>query len=197
MATRILPTAINARLDDDVVEIYLAVHLDLITSSGSSEQLRIWSGVGTLSESGQTWLGVGNLLSIDMVKEGFLTPQGAKISLSGISSEYLGKALTYPYQNRPGTIYLGFLDPDDGSSVGIMEIFKGKIDQMVIVEEPNGSTISVSLENSFMDFSRSSGIRLNDAQQRVVSSSDKSLSHLASLQQRVTLWGRVLGEELT
>lgn len=144
-----------------------------------------------------TWHGAGDVLSISQIDETYeLQNTGINISLSGLDSSILSKALTADYQDRLLEIRMAFLttnsangdDPQvDDADAPI--IFKGRMEVMTIADDGQSCTISLTVQNRLIDFERSNESRYTHEEQQQRYSGDHSFDHVHIIQKRVLEWG--------
>ena len=187
MATRpgLDPSIIN-RLGADHQEIFLAVKAEF--DSGS---IRLWTGIEDLTISSEEYLGAGTLLSISSpLDDTEVTSSGVQISVSGMNETVLSYALSETYQNRPLTIFVGYLSGGTSDVVGTMTVFKGRMTALAVSDDPDGSTITIDAENRLIDLKRPSNLRYTKESQEFLHSGDKGFDYIQSLQDKEILWGR-------
>lgn len=205
--SRTLSSAVSDSLDDDVVYPFFAVELLF----DGDEVLRMWTGSGTLVHNGISWYGAGNLLGVSNVEEtSEIAAKGATLTLSAVPSEVISLALTQPYQGRVCNIYFGMFSRgslkqesssyillEDGSQImlelrdtGFTEIFTGYMDQMIIEEGPESSTIQLAVENRLVDLERARAARYTSAYQKSKYPTDLGFDFVESLQDQKLVWGR-------
>lgn len=188
MATR---TGIDAqaaeRLTDENQQLVFALKLEFDT-----ETIRLHSGGGTLSISGEDYEGAGTLLSLSDIEDAMdLKSSGVTFSLSGMNTDVLGYALTENYQNRPATLKMAFLSAGTDHAVGVMDIYSGRMIQIDISDSPQeGATISVQTENRLVDLRRPSNIRYTKESQNHLYPNDTSLDEVSKIQDMQLMWGR-------
>jgi hypothetical protein len=204
--SRDLSSGVLGLLEDDVVYPFFAVELLFDTDA-----LYLWTGLGDLVVSGNTYTGTGNLLDISQVEETVeIAARGATLTLSGIPTEVLALALTEPYQGRQCKIYFGlfskgtvlqedgaFILLEDGSRIvlelqelGLTEIFAGYMDQMNIQEDANTSAIELKVENKLVDLERARVRRYSSGYQKAIYPNDKGFDFVEDLQDKNVVWGR-------
>ena len=146
MATRGgLDTAIVNRLGADHQELFFAIKAEFDTST-----IRLWTGTEDLTISGATYTGAGSLLNISDVEETQeLKSSGLSITLTGMDATVLDYALTENYQNRPITLFLGYLYGSTNETVGTLTLFKGRMITMTVNDSPDGATITLNCENTW------------------------------------------------
>lgn len=206
MASRELTGVFEAALDDAVFRPFYTVELRFDEGT-----LRFWTGVGSLVLSGVTYTGTGNLLEISTVEEtADLSARGVELTLSGISSELIARALTSTYQGRKCLIGFGafsanssilkedgdFILLEDGSKInleltlgGVSEVFAGYMDKMDITEDGESSSISLKVENKLITLERPRIARYNSGYQKSRFPNDLGLDHVEALQDKDITWG--------
>lgn len=80
-------------------------------AGGSPAHSRLFTGVGTFEWDGKTWVGGGDLLTMSPIRESTsLEAIGFSVKLSGLPSDNLSIALQSMMKNKPGKLWLGFLE---------------------------------------------------------------------------------------
>jgi hypothetical protein len=205
---RDIPTTLLQALEAPQITPFFAVDLMF-----GSSPLYMWSGYGDFvrEDTGNTYLGAGQLLNISTVEETTeIQAVGANFTLSGIPSSFLSLALQEPYHGRECRVYFGVLIGGglatqgldtittqfgdlivlQSGTQGFLEIFSGEMDQMNIVESAETATISVSAENALIKLERPVVRRLTNTDQKSRYPSDKGLEYVAGLQDKEIFWGR-------
>lgn len=172
----------------DLIQPYYAAYLDF---SGSA--VRLWTGQYNQSFSdeygGGTYLGVGTFGSISPVTETTdISARGINLILSAIPTENIGLALSGSYRGGNASVYL-ILYNSDLSSFQKIIIFKGTMDQMIINENGETSTIDVKCESRLIALNRPRDIRYTDEAQRQLYPTDTGLRFVASMAERSIYWG--------
>ena len=181
-----IDSSITSYLEADHQVLFLAVKAEFDTDT-----VRVWSGDYDLVIDGGTYTGVGTLLSISNIEDTLeLKSSGLSVALAGMDTTVLDLALTENYQNRFITVYLGYLSGGTDTTVGTMTLFKGRMQSMVINDDPNGSTITVDAENRLIDLQRPSNLRYTKESQQFIDSTDTCFNRVQSLQDKEIVWGR-------
>lgn len=163
----------------------------MIKAEFSGGTVFFWSGVGTLSYSGDSYTGAGNLLNIGGIKEGMnVEANGSVISLTGISSTLISLALTEQYQGKPITIFFATLDSTGVLISNPFILFKGFMDVLQIDTSGETATLSMQCENRLIDLNRSKVRRYTMADQNVLYPNDRGLDFVAALQEQEITWGK-------
>lgn len=184
---RTIAASILSKLSDEVVYPFYAVDLNFDTNP-----VYAWTGIGTITIAGNDYIGVSNLLSVSDIQEtAEIAARGATLTLSGIPSDLLSLALTEPYQGRICRLRMGFMtsweSPD--SNPDTMEIFSGYMDQMIIEEGPETSTIALTIEGRLIDLERVRVRRYTKESQKIRHSGDRAFDFVESLQDQQLAWG--------
>lgn len=184
--SRTLSAAMQAVATADVVNpLYL---LDMEFTSGS---LYLWTGSGDLAFGSNTYVGVGDLLSIGSVQESAdLTANGATVSLSGVKTSLLNLARDEPYQGRPLTIRLGAFDDNGDIIASPVIMFSGFMDVMTISDSGDTSAITVTAENKLIAFQQTAVRRYTAEDQKIDHPSDKGFEFVTAIQELQIFWGR-------
>tara|TARA_R100001440_G_scaffold795_2_gene2626 strand:+ start:6240 stop:6827 length:588 start_codon:yes stop_codon:yes gene_type:complete len=194
--TRAVPNSILTALSNSEIEPFYAV--DLAFQSGA---LRLWTGYGNKTINSATYTGTGTLLKIDGLEEaGDLSARGTTLTLSGLASTVLTYALTEEYQGRLVTIYWGLAGVAD-----VVEVFSGYMDQMIIVDEGDTSTVKLKVESRLITLERPNIRRYTSESHKAVrtskglSGSDSFFDWVSGLQDKSIVWGREVqsGDETT
>ena len=187
MATRQgIDTAISNRLGADAQTMFFAVKAEFDT-----DDILVWTGNGDLTVDSETYTGAGQLLNISGIEEDLeLKSSGISISLTGMDSTILNLALTENYQNRPITVFLGFLMGGSNESAGEVTVFKGRMTSLTITDTPQGATITVNCENRLVDLNRPSNLRYTTESQQFISSGDTGFNRVQNLQDKQIAWGQ-------
>lgn len=128
--------------------------------------------------NGNTYLALGHLLDVGEITESAdVRVSQINISLSGLDprleapsgGSLVAAFLGEDYIDRRVVVYTAFVTESFGVHVLDAPIFDGRMDQPVIVENPDGGgvcTIAVSAASHWVDFERRPGRHTNDAEQQ-------------------------------
>jgi hypothetical protein len=162
----------------------LAVVLNL-----DSGIIRLWSGIGDLVYAGDTYTGVGNLLSVRLAEESKeIAAKGVNVALNGINSTLIAKALDENYRGRTMAIYLFFMD-DNQVVLYPYAVFVGYINIMNIQDDGETSIISVDAESKLIDLQRPRERRYTSEDQKIDYPNDKGLDAVTWIQNQKIKWG--------
>ena len=184
--SRTLTTAMSNALVADVVRpIYL------VRMVFDSSDLNVWSGMGDLSYGGETYTGLGDLLSISEIKEtADVQATGMNVSLAGVKSSLVAIAKDQDYQGRELTVRLGAFDSSGSLVADPVIIFSGFMDTMTITEAGEYSSITIAVENKLIAFERSKVRRYTAEDQKINHPTDKGFEFVTAIVEKEIFWGR-------
>ena len=150
----------------------------------------MWTGVGPLVWGGHTWLGLGDMINISELEENAdISAKGVTISLKGVQSSDITKALTEMARNKPGKIRMALIDAAGAVISTPKVMFSGKLDTCVVDDGADTCTISIALESELIDLERPREVRLTDQEQQKRYPGDRGLENIAALQDASIPWG--------
>ena len=190
MATRQgLDSSIVNRLGADEQALFFAVKAEFDT-----DDILVWSGIDDLVIGSDTYTGAGTLLSVSNTEDNLeLKSNGLVVALSGMDTTVVNYALTENYQNRPITIFMGYVMGGTNEVAGTLTLFKGRMTSLVINDTPEGSTVTIDAENRLVDLDRPSNLRYTKESQNFLHSGDTGFNRVASLQDKQINWGKSSG----
>lgn len=169
-----------------LVTVYPAVAVDMAFDSG---HVRVWSGLNTQSLGGNVFYGLGTLGGINAVKETTDTSApGVELTLSGVVNDNISLAMTENYRGRKVTIYV-LLFNSNGTLQQSTISFRGNMDQMIINEGAETSTITLRCENRLIELNRVRDSRYTDEEQKMLFPDDTGLEYVASTALKDLYWG--------
>ena len=172
-----------------------AYFVRMVFDSGESPNvLNLWNGMGDLAFGGNTYTGVGDLLSISQITEtADIQATGINVSLTGVKSSFIVIAKDHDYQGRALTVSLGAFDASGSLIADPVIVFSGFMDTMTISENGAYSTISISVENKLIAFERSKVRRYTAEDQKIDHPTDKGFEFVTAIVQKDIIWGRPTG----
>jgi len=190
MATRQgLDSSIVNRLGADEQALFFAVKAEFDT-----DDILVWSGIDDLVIGSDTYTGAGTLLTVSNAEDNLeLKSNGLVVALSGMDTTVVNYALTENYQNRPITIFMGYVMGGTNEVAGTLTLFKGRMTSLVINDAPEGSTVTIDAENRLVDLDRPSNLRYTKESQNFLHSGDTGFNRVASLQDKQINWGKSSG----
>lgn len=191
--SRTLTSGMLAVTTADVVRPAYFVRM-VFDSGESPNELNLWSGIGDLTYGGNTYLGVGDLLSISDIKEtSDISATGINVVLSGVKTSFIVIAKDHEYQGRALSVSLGAFDSVGALIADPVIVFSGFMDTMIISENGEYSTINVSVENKLIAFERSKVRRYTAEDQKIDHPTDKGFEFVTAIVQKEIIWGRPTG----
>lgn len=187
MATRQgLDSSITNRLGADEQALFFAVKAEFDT-----DDILVWSGTDDITINSETYTGAGTLLQISDSSDNLeLKSNGMVVGLSGMDTTVVNYALTENYQNRPITVFLGYVMGGTNEVAGTLTIFKGRMTSLVINDTPEGSIITIDAENRLVDLERPSNFRYTKESQNFLHAGDTGFNRVARLQDKQINWGK-------
>ncbi len=186
MSTRQIDTKTAIKLAEDQQNIVFAIKAEFDT-----DDILLNTSIGDLVIDGDTYEGAGQLLSISEIEDSNdLKSAGVTFSITGMDQQVLSYALTENYQNRPITLLMAFISGGTDQVSASMVLYKGRMVQMNISDDPNGASISLQTENRLMDLRRPSNYRYTKESQASLYAGDNSLNEVAKIQDMKINWGR-------
>lgn len=148
-----------------------------------SDTLRLWTGLGTVSWNGQSWLGVGQLLGLTAIEEASdNTSTGFTVSLQA-SSGLINRALQECRHNKVGKIWLGALDAAGAIIADPILSRSGFLDYPKISDSGETCTIAVMYEDENADLRRPRERRYTHEDQKIDYPTDLGFEYVAALQE--------------
>ena len=157
------------------------------TGTLAVEYLRFWTGQGNLDWNGYTWTGAGSMLAIEGIEETSESrTTGFKVSLNGISSSILARALTADQSHYlSGAIWLGALAAD-GSVVADPGLArKGQLNGVSWEDAGETCTIIAEYEDENVKFLVPFNRRYTPQDQSIDHPGDTGFKQVAALQDKV------------
>jgi hypothetical protein len=184
MPNRPLTATQEAALADHQVRSIVFVEMDF-----PSGFLRVNNSAVNMPWNGFTWVGVGELGSIDAVSEGTtLEARGLSFSISGVNPANIAIALGQQYQGRACKVWLATLTEGYAVNDSPTLIFNGRMDLMDI-DLGNTATITVSAESRYADWDRPRVRRYNSADQAITDPTDKGFEFVPQMVEKTLRWG--------
>jgi hypothetical protein len=160
--------------------------VDLTFTTG---QYHVWSGVGSVTWNGNTYLGVGSLGQVGDITEGTqVRADGTTLTLSGIDSTLLDDCLSDIQVGAPATVWFGVLD-GNGNILATNILFAGTVDKPTIHTAPSTVSITLALENQLYNLQRACLRRYTSADQRLYYPQDIGFSWVEIQNDIALVWG--------
>lgn len=148
-----------------------------------------------LTFQGQTWYGLSNLLEISEVREtADMSIDTFSITLSGIDTTYVQRAMSDYYQGRTLLLYHGIMNPDGTFLIEPLVINSGVIDnQTISIGET--ATIQVTVRPHITRVLESIEERYTDEDQKAKFPNDTGLRLVSTLPNKQYSWGTFITQK--
>lgn len=151
----------------------------------------VWTGAGSVSWGGVTWIGVGQFGNISPVEEGAtVQARGITLTLSGVDPTLLNDVLNEYEQNLPVIVYFGVRDNTGALVPNPITSWAGRTDQPTIAVDGESATISIACENRLVILNNSVERRYTDADQKRDYPDDRGFEFVTAIQNVTIYWGR-------
>ena len=132
--------------------IYSSYFIYSETPTGS---FRGWSGLTSIPWDGETWLPMGDLVSISSTSESIDSrANDITVTFTGLKDDFFHPANLGDYKNSPVTIWHNLLNPDTLQVEHSRIYFKGFISSDSTSETPNSATLKMTLGSKMSDLLR-------------------------------------------
>lgn len=150
-----------------------------------------WTGIGSISWGGQTWVGMGDLVGVSAIQQdNAVQANNITLSVNGIPSDLISKALTECRQNFAVSVYFGLLDDTGALIADPIRRFSGQMDVPTVQDGGDTCTISLTAENLLIALQRASNRRYTHADQTIDFSTDLGFNYVPSIQEWSGVWGK-------
>lgn len=153
--------------------------------------VRFWTGSGTISWDGRSWVGAGQLIGIGDIEENAeVVATGITVDLAGVDPALVSVVIGEARQNMPGRIWIGLMS-EAGAIVSTPYLaFVGRLDVPSIQDGAETCVISISYENILGDLQRPREIRYTDEAQRALHPDDRGFEFVTIIQDKELKWTR-------
>jgi hypothetical protein len=174
-----------AALDADWIRPILFVTLNF-----TSTPVYLWSGAGSIVWSGQTWLGLGPLLSVSSTEEtSTVEAKGITITLSGLDTTLLPDTLADFQLGLPVDVYLGVFASNGTIVSSPISAWAGRTDQPTITIDGATASIAIACESRLLDMNVPAERRYTNEDQQMTWPGDVCFQFVDSLQEMTLFWG--------
>lgn len=182
--TRSWSAGARSALDASNVALLFFVQADF--ASGS---VRLCTAPYDVQWDGQTWTGLGSILSIGTVGETTdIEAQGLALQLSGVNDALLALAYNSDYQGRLLQLWAAPL-ADPLALTDVRRIWVGYLDTMSV--DDGEMSITLEAEHALARLQRPPGGTYNDADQQSRFAGDRGLEFVAALEKDTEIrWGQ-------
>lgn len=177
--------------------VYLAL---LFEAEFFPQPVRLWTGMGSLSVDGRTYLGAtvetadgkrAMLVNVSVDQASDATAASATFTLTNVPPEAAAADLNNAvYRNRPLTVWLACFD-EFGALIGSpFRLWKGLMDMLSASFGPDGVTMTLTAESRSKAARKNTESMWSDAAARKVDSLDGGFRYLSVIQQRDYPWAQ-------
>lgn len=173
-------------LDEGRVVLHAAYKIE------SSTPQRVWSGYGTITVAGESYVGIGatNLVCA-ITSEVGQAANPVTLGLSGVDPQWIPSAIEDDLRGKVVTIYTLYFD-EDGTSLLDTELeFHGTVDQVItafVPGEEGSADLNFNLESEARGSQRSGGRLAAGQDQRLIGSTDGSMDAISVAPDIVLYW---------
>lgn len=162
-----------------------------VQATFASSTVYLWTGRGSVTWNGQTWLGVGSMGSISNIEEGSdVQARGIVLTMSGIDPTLLGDVMTEMQQGLPVTVYFALFDATPSLILNPVIAFQGRMDQPTLDVSGETATIQIACESRLMDLNTPAERRYTNEDQQRDYPDDLGFEFVNSIQEITIYWGR-------
>ena len=184
---RSLSTQMQAVATADVVRPFLLIDLDFDAPTGT---VRLWTGHGDITFNSNTYVGAGDVISIDDFSESIdLEEAGITLNLTGLNPTVIAYARDEDYQGRTASVRFGALDGSGNIISDPVIVFQGFMDSMSITDAGESANVSLAIESKMILLDRPKIRRYTPEDQKIDYPSDKGLDFVPSMQEAEITWG--------
>lgn len=136
-----------AAFDQDDLEAAIYSPFNAVRFDFPGYTARFWSGVGTITMLGESWVGAGEIGSIGTV-DGALDPVSPqlRVGLTGLDETLTDELQDYVVRGSHMAAYFNLLDISAGTPVADPDtIFMGRVDQAPLKFADEGGTVSIEV----------------------------------------------------
>jgi len=158
----------------------------------NSGTVYLWTGYGSVAWNGQTWQGLGSLISLGIVEDGStMEARGMSVIVSGFDPVLLPDVLSEVTLGSPVTIYIGVLSGPGAVLADPVILYSGGMDQPVLDIDATRATLSIAVENFLSQMNVAIDRRYSQDDQAMGWPGDLGFSFVTGLQENDTLfWGQ-------
>lgn len=183
---RSIPAAMQTQLDTSHLFIVWFAHVQGVTGD-----LRLWTGIGTVSWNGYTWTGAGDLGSVRSIRQTKdLRAEGIELQLSGIGQDNIAFLLTEMRSGRDVQVWLGFEHPTTRAILADpMSVYKGYLDTGQLEDGRTFASVIVRAEGILAGLERAVVRRYTHEDQQIDYPGDRGFEYVAAIQDKEVLFG--------
>lgn len=186
--TRGFDAATLSALEADSAHPIIFVELGPFDSTSPETIEYMHSGLGTITWNSIDWVGIGQIMVLDSVKEGIgLSPQAIRLGVSAADADMIAIAMSTNYYRRACKVYLGALSGGALVADPTM-IFSGYIEDIDVTMGGGQDQISITAESELIFFKRTRDVRFTANQLQSEYSGDEGFEYLESVSLQKVVW---------
>ena len=150
----------------------------------------LWSGSGSTSWNGQTWLGAGAMLGFSLIEDAATTEaRNLTVTLSGIDAVALPDCLAEVQLGLPVTIYIAAYSA--GSIIADpIAAWSGRVDQPEVTVAATDFAIALNCETRIVDMNIPVDRRYTNPDQQMDWPGDLGFMFVDAIQEMTLFWGQ-------
>src|ERR1700722_9280600 len=182
---RNITPAVLAAFSSNQFQPALFVQMQFTTST-----VYVWTGFGSITWNGQTWIGVGGLLSVgDGIEDGSsVEARGITLTLSGIDPTLLPDCMSDVQLGLPVTIWMAAMSGGAPIPDPVM-LWSGAMDQPALSVNANEARINLACENLLVSMRTPADRRYTTQDQQMDWPGDLGFIVVDALQEISIYWG--------
>ena len=178
-----IDSALNASLKREDVRPLLL--LEVVWKNGVT---RVHSGLGEVAYEGQTFLGIGDLGKVSIIKQqSGESPSRLNLTLSSFDDSVRGEALSARYVGQPVKLWLATLDRDYQIEASQM-VWHGAISDGGVVVGANNK-INLTVSNRLEDWDKARADRYTDESHQSRHPGDRFFIYVPVMAEYPIYWG--------
>ena len=157
--------------------------------SDNAGMVYLWTGIGSISWNGQTWSGIGDILSLTVAEEGTdVQARGMAVTLNAFDSTILSDIMSDYQLGLPAIVYFACFS--GGSIIADPLIaWLGRMDQPAIDVDADKSTVQIALESRLLDMNVATDRRYTNQDQQMTWPGDLGMLFVDAIQELTIFWG--------
>jgi hypothetical protein len=185
MSGRSLPPALVAALVAPGSQPSLFVSITFATATAY-----LWSGLGSVTWGGHTWLGLGALMGVTASEDAAtVEARGIAITISGLEPTLFADCRDEFRLGLPVALYLGFWSGGALVSDPVV-VWSGRTDQPESEVGPDNVTVTIGCESRLVEMNIAADQRLTNETQQLYWPGDLGLQFVDGLQEAALFWGQ-------
>jgi hypothetical protein len=183
--TRQIGTVNLAEVDSPSLESVVLVSFDF------GDPIYVHTGIGQIEYDGNTYLGVGDLGSIEGIEESEqLSPAPIRLTLSSLVTEHITQAFNAGNFGDEINIFVGYKNSSGVLVDDPWLLARGTFEHAAIeLDEGDGNRVTVVMQHDLARIQEKSGRRFSDEDQQQEFVGDDGFSFVHSLPGQTLLWG--------